>query len=70
MDAILKAAGSGLDRIVSVTVYVTDIADWPAVDRVYTDMLGKYRTARVVAVSKQLHFCALVEIQTTALIGR
>jgi 2-iminobutanoate/2-iminopropanoate deaminase len=70
VDAILRAANSSLDRVVSVTVYVTDIADWPAVNRVYADVFGKHRPARVVAVSKQLHFGSLVEIQATALASK
>lgn len=63
---ILQAAGSGLGKLVSVTVYVTDIADWPSVNRVYAEMLGEHRPARTVAVSPQLHFGCLVEIQATA----
>jgi 2-iminobutanoate/2-iminopropanoate deaminase len=64
---VLDAAGSGLDKLVSVTVYVTDIADWPIVNRVYAEMLGDHRPARTVAVSPQLHFGCLVEIQAIAL---
>jgi 2-iminobutanoate/2-iminopropanoate deaminase len=70
VDAILRASGSDLDRVVSVTVYVTYIANWPEVDRVYADVLGKHRPARVVAVSPQLHFGSLVEIQAIALAGK
>jgi 2-iminobutanoate/2-iminopropanoate deaminase len=66
VDAILRAASSSLDRVVSVTVYVTDIANWPEVNRVYAEVLGKHRPARVVAVSPQLHFGSLVEIQAVA----
>jgi len=50
-----------------VTVFVTDIADWPAVNQVYAEMLGDHRPARTVAVSPQLHFGCLVEIQAMAL---
>ncbi len=35
LDAILRAADSGLDRLVKVTVYLADIGDWPAVNEVY-----------------------------------
>src|SRR5690606_14640896 len=31
LEAILLAAGSGLDRLVKVTVFLAEIADWPAV---------------------------------------
>jgi 2-iminobutanoate/2-iminopropanoate deaminase len=66
-DAVLEAAGSGLRKLVSVTVYVTDIADWPVVNRIYAEMLGDHRPARTVAVSPQLHFGCLVEIQAIAI---
>jgi 2-iminobutanoate/2-iminopropanoate deaminase len=65
--AILEAAGSSLKKLVSVTIYVTDIAHWPAVNRVYAEALGDHRPARAVAVSPQLHFGSLVEIQAIAL---
>jgi 2-iminobutanoate/2-iminopropanoate deaminase len=67
VDHILEAAGSRFDKLVSVTVFVTDIADWPAVNRVYAEMLGDHRPARTIAVSPQLHFGCLVEIQAIAI---
>jgi 2-iminobutanoate/2-iminopropanoate deaminase len=56
--------------VVSVTVYVTDIANWPAANRVYAEVFGKHRPARVVAVSPQLHFGSLVEIQAIGFVGK
>jgi 2-iminobutanoate/2-iminopropanoate deaminase len=70
VDAILRAANTSLERVVSVTVYVTDITNWPEVNRVYADVFGKHRPARVVAVSAQLHFGSLVEIQAVALASK
>lgn len=70
VGAILRAAHSSLDNVVSVTVYVTDIANWPAVNRVYAEVFGKHRPARVVAVSPQLHFGSLIEIQAIGLVGK
>jgi 2-iminobutanoate/2-iminopropanoate deaminase len=64
---VLEAAGSGLNKLVSVTIYVTDIAHWPTVNRVYAETLGEHRPARAVAVSPQLHFGCLVEIQAIAI---
>jgi 2-iminobutanoate/2-iminopropanoate deaminase len=63
---ILEYTGSSLNKLVSVTVYVTNIADWPEVNRVYAEILGDHRPARTVAVSPQLHFGCLVEMQATA----
>ena len=54
---------TSFDNVVSVTVHVTDIANRPAVNRVYAEVFGMHRPARVVAVSPQLHLGSLVEIQ-------
>lgn len=63
---VLEAAGSSMQHIVSATIFVTDIAHWPAVDHAYAQALGEHRPARTVAVSAQLHYGALVEVQVTA----
>jgi 2-iminobutanoate/2-iminopropanoate deaminase len=68
VEAILLASGSGLEHVVSTTVYVTDIAHWPEVNTVYAEVFGEHRPARAVAVSPQLHFGCLVEIQAVALV--
>jgi 2-iminobutanoate/2-iminopropanoate deaminase len=70
VDAILRAANSGLDRVVSVTVFVTNIANWPKVNEVYADVFGDHKPARIVAVSTELHFGSLVEIQAIAISGK
>jgi 2-iminobutanoate/2-iminopropanoate deaminase len=67
VEAILKAAGSDLSRVVSATVYVSNIDLWPDVNRVYAEVFGSHRPARTVAVSPQLHYGALVEVQMIAL---
>jgi 2-iminobutanoate/2-iminopropanoate deaminase len=67
VSAILDAAGSALDRIVSVTVYITDVANWPAVNSAYAEILGEHKPARTIAVSPQLHFGCLLELQAIAL---
>jgi 2-iminobutanoate/2-iminopropanoate deaminase len=63
---VLKAAGASLDDVVSATVFVSDIAHWPEVNRVYAEMFGAHKPARTVAVSPQLHYGCHVEIQVVA----
>jgi 2-iminobutanoate/2-iminopropanoate deaminase len=70
VGAILRATHSNFDNVVSVTVYVTDITNWPVVNRVYAEVFGAHRPARVVAVSPQLHFGSLVEIQAVGLVSK
>lgn len=66
VEAILEAAGSGLDRLLSVTVYVADVALWPRVNAAYARVLGPHRPARAVVPVKELHHGALVEVQAVA----
>lgn len=64
--AILEAAGSGLDRVLQMTVYVSDIAHWGEVNRVYSEVMGSHRPARAVVPTRDLHYGYLVEIQAIA----
>lgn len=64
--AILQAADSGLDRVLSMTVYVSDIALWGAVNAVYARIMGDHRPARAVVPTRELHHGFLVEIQAIA----
>ena len=66
MEAILEAAGSGLDLLLSVTVYVADISLWPRVNAAYARVLGAHRPARAVVPVKELHHGYLVEVQAVA----
>ena len=66
VEAVLEAAGSDLDRLVSVTIYVTDVALWPQVNEVYARMLGDHRPARAVVPVLPLRHGAFIEIQAIA----
>ena len=66
--AILDASGSGLDRVLQMTVYVSDISLWAEVNAVYAEVMGAHRPARAVVPTRELHFGYLIEIQATAAI--
>lgn len=66
LAAILGAAGSGLDRLLSVTIYITDIAQWGAVNAIYARRLGLHRPARAVVPVGGLHYGCLLEVQAVA----
>ncbi len=69
LDAILRAAGSGLDRLVKVTVYLADIGDWPAVNEVYARMVPEPFPARSAFAVRDLPKGALVEIEAIATVA-
>jgi 2-iminobutanoate/2-iminopropanoate deaminase len=64
--AILQAAGSDLDRVLKMTVYISDISLWSRVNEVYTRMLGDHRPARAVVPVKELHYGFQIEIEAIA----
>src|ERR687894_1180831 len=64
--AILKAAGSDLGRVLKMTVYVSDIGLWGAVNETYARVLGAHRPARAVIPTRELHHGFLIEIDAVA----
>jgi 2-iminobutanoate/2-iminopropanoate deaminase len=67
--AILAAAGSGLDRVVQMTVYVSDVSLWGKVNAVYARVMGDHRPARAVVPTRELRHGMLIEIQAIAAVG-
>lgn len=63
----LKAAGSSVDRLVQVRVYVTDIATWPAFNTLYAAWAGAARPARAVVPVPLLHYGFKIEVEAVAL---
>jgi 2-iminobutanoate/2-iminopropanoate deaminase len=64
--AILRAAGSGPDRVLKVTVYISDITLWARVNAVYAEFFGDHRPARAVVPTRELHHGFGVEIEAVA----
>lgn len=65
--AALRSAGSSVDKLVQVRVYVTDIALWPAFNAIYAEWCGTARPARAVVPVPHLHYGFLIEVEATAL---
>ncbi len=64
--AILDAAGSSLDRLLKVTVYLSDMSLWSRGNAVYERTLGEHRPARAIVATLPLHYDYLVEIDAIA----
>jgi 2-iminobutanoate/2-iminopropanoate deaminase len=69
VGTILRAAGSSLDRLLQVTIYIADMSLWARVNTVYEKMLGAHRPARAVVPTLPLHFGYQIEIQAIAAAG-
>ncbi len=65
--AALLAAGSDIDRLVQVRVYVDSVDNWPPFNAVYAEWAGSARPARAVVPTGALHFGLKVEVEAIAL---
>jgi 2-iminobutanoate/2-iminopropanoate deaminase len=70
IQAILEAAGTSLDRVVKVGVFLQDMADFTAMNAVYAEFFppDKNPPARTTVQAARLPLGALVEIDAVALI--
>ena len=66
LEAILKKANSGINHVLKVTVYISDIALWDRVNTVYARFFGDHRPARTIAPTRQLHSGFQIEIEAIA----
>ena len=69
LAAVLVAAGSSLSRVVRTTVYLADMADFPAMNEVYGRHFGTHKPARSTVAAAGLPKGARVEIDAIAVTG-
>jgi 2-iminobutanoate/2-iminopropanoate deaminase len=68
LKAVLAAAGSSLDQVVKATVFLKNMADFPAMNEVYGEYFGGAKPARSTVAVAELPRGALVEIDLVALV--
>jgi len=66
IKAALVRNGLDLDRVVKCTAFLADIAEWPAMNVVYTTFFPNSKPARTAAGGMQLVRQARVEIECIA----
>ncbi len=67
VENILKAAGSGLERVIKTTVFLADINDFSLMNGVYGEFFKENPPARSAFQVAALPKGAVVEIETIAL---
>jgi 2-iminobutanoate/2-iminopropanoate deaminase len=67
LQAVLQAAGSSLNRAIKVTVYMTDLAHFPEVNKAYADFFESPFPARTAIQVAALPKGGEVEIDVIAL---
>ena len=65
--AALEGAGSSVDKLLQVRVYLTQVEDWAAFNVLYAQWAGSARPARAVVPVPALRHGLRVEVEATAL---
>lgn len=66
MKNILLAAGSGMDKVLKTTVYISDIDLWGRVNAIYTTYFPHHKPARSIVPVSTLHYGFLIEMEAVA----
>ena len=66
MLSIVKAAGSGPERVLKVTAFIVGNDNWPSFNGVYAELLGASKPARSVVPVPALHHGCLIELEAIA----
>ncbi len=69
LQSILESAGAKWSDVVKTTVYLHDLADFPAVNEIYGRWIGDARPARSTVQVAALPRGALIEIDLIALLS-
>lgn len=70
IKATLEMAGSAMDRVVKCTVFLADMADYAAMNQVYSSFFPTDPPARSTVAVKGLALGAHVEIECIAVAGK
>ena len=66
LQAVLEAAGSGLDGVVKTTIFVVDMGDFKTVNAIYAEFFADEPPARSTVQVAALPLGGLVEIEMVA----
>ena len=66
LQAVLEAAGSGLDKIIKTTVFLANMDDFSTVNRIYGQFFDSHQPARSAVQVARLPKDALIEIEAVA----
>jgi len=68
LQAILSAAGTGLQQVVKTTVFLKNLDDFAAMNAIYAEVFGEHTPARSTVQVAKLPRDVLVEIEVIAVV--
>lgn len=66
VKAVLKESGADVENIIKVTVFVTDIGDFPKINEAYANFFGEHKPARSLVEVSKLPKGGEIEIEAIA----
>lgn len=66
VKAIVEEAGSSVEKIVKVNIFLNDINDFAAVNEIYSEFFGDHKPARSCVEVAKLPKAGLLEIEAIA----
>ena len=68
VKAVLEEAGTSMEKVVKVTIYIKDMNDFPEVNKVYEEYFNSHKPARSCVEVARLPKDGTVEIEAIAIL--
>lgn len=67
VQAVLESAGTGFDKVIKVTIYISDIKYWDLVNKIYQEYIcSPILPSRTIVPTRELHYGLPIEIEAIA----
>ncbi|WP_255702368.1 RidA family protein [Peptoniphilus sp. KCTC 25270] len=66
VKAILQESGSSLDKVIKVSIFITNMDDFSSVNEVYSEYFSEHKPARSCVAVKTLPKNSIIEIEAIA----
>ena len=68
IEKVLTEAGSNLDQVIQVRIYISDISYWDKIDSIYSEIFINNKPVRSIIPVGILHFDCLLEVEVLSTI--
>lgn len=66
--AVLEEAGTSLEKVVKITIYIKDMNDFPAINKIYEEYFSSHKPARSCVEVARLPKDGKIEIEAIAIL--
>jgi len=67
LKLILNEAGSDINKVLQLRIYIADIEYWDIVNKIYAEFFEDHKPARTIVPVNKLHYNVLIEIEAIAI---